>query len=92
MISSCSQICFQELTAEISELERQRDGLEAELKKVFLLSPSLSYLKPKKKKNTFNGRHFLVIFNSYHSCNSIFPYLFQYLNLLSYLTDAASRL
>ena len=50
MISSCSQICFQELTVEISELERQRDGLEAELKKVFLLSPSLSYLKPKKKK------------------------------------------
>ena len=49
MISSCSQICFQELTVEISELKRQRDGLEAELKKVFLLSPSLSYLKPKKK-------------------------------------------
>lgn len=36
-------VCFQELAAEITEFEKQRDKIEAELKKVSLL-PSLDSL------------------------------------------------
>ena len=37
-------ICFQELKAEISDLEKQRDELEAQLKKVFLCPCTVTYI------------------------------------------------
>ena len=43
-----------------------------------------------KTKFKFKGRD-LVIFNSYHSCNSLSPYLFQYFEF-TYVTDGAARL